>query len=181
MEGQRPSYRRSRLRADFHSMYLPVFGKRTRRGECAVQMLHTYEPWPATSFGREVEPRTTRLVLNGGGEVTTLPCSRWIKRRIARRPFSTIGCLTVVSGGLVHAAIGRSSYPITDRSAGTCIPAASAAPMTPIAAISLIARIAVGRRLPFGNDSKARAPAAIVAPEVTRYGSATPAPANAAW
>ena len=88
-------------------MYLPVFGKRAHSGARGSDP--NYEPWLATSFGREVEPRTTRLVPSGGGEVTALPCSRWIKRCAARRPFSTIGCRTVVSGGLVHAAIGRSS------------------------------------------------------------------------
>src|SRR6267378_3270871 len=148
-------------------MYLPVFGKRARRRACAVQMLHTYELSRGTSFGCVVEPRTTSVVLSGGGEVTTLPCNRWIRRRAATRPFSTIGCLTVVSGGLVQAALCMKSTPTTERSAGTLRPAALAAPRTPIAAMSLIASTAVGRRFPLGNDSKARAPAAMVAPAVT--------------
>src|SRR6266478_7959635 len=131
-------------------------------------------------FGGDVELRTTRLVSSGGGDTTTFPCRRRINRPAATRPFSTIGCLTVVSGGLVHAAIGKSSYPTTERSPGTTRPAAWAAPMTPIATMSLMARIAVGRRLPFGNDSKARAPAAMVAPAVTAYGAGTSTPANAA-
>src|SRR2546428_12267336 len=123
-------------------MYLPVFGKRTRRRACAVQMLHTYELSRGTSFGCVVEPRTTKLVLSGGGEVTTLPCNRWIKRRAATRPFSTIGCLTVVSGGLVQAAMGRAAYPTTGRSPGTLKTAALAAPRAPKAGTSLIARAA---------------------------------------
>src|SRR5260370_12867829 len=103
--------------------------------------------------GGDVELRTTRLVASGGGDTTTFPCRRRINRPAATRPFSTIGCLTVVSGGLVHAAIGKSSYPTTERSPGTTRPAAWAAPITPIATMSLMARIAVRRRLPFAHDS----------------------------
>src|SRR5579864_332172 len=54
-----------------------------------------YARRPTTSFGlrdaSEVEPRTTRLVLRGAGETTVPPFMRSIRRRAARRPFSTMG------------------------------------------------------------------------------------------
>src|SRR6266581_8549622 len=114
-----------------------------------------------------VELRTTSEVASGAGESTALPFMRWINRRAASLPFSTIGWRTVVSGGLVHAAAGMSSNPTTDRSSGMCNPADCAADIRPIAVISLIASTAVGRRLPLGSDSKARAPAATEVPAVT--------------
>src|ERR1700687_512206 len=80
--------------------------------------------WPGAGAGGAVEARTTSSVRSGGGEVTTFPCRRRINRPAASRAFSTMGCRTVVSGGLVHAAIDRSSYPITERSPGTFTPAA---------------------------------------------------------
>src|SRR3989442_10644816 len=58
-----------------------------------------------------VEPRMTRLVLRGAGDATGLPFIRWIRRRAASRPFSTIGWRTVVSGGVVHPEAGTSSDP----------------------------------------------------------------------
>src|SRR2546423_14596821 len=45
-----------------------------------------------------VDPRTIRVVLRGAGDSTDLPFIRWISRRAASRPFSTIGWCTVVSG-----------------------------------------------------------------------------------
>src|SRR2546422_3771745 len=47
-----------------------------------------------------VEPRMTRLVLRGAGDATGLPFIRWIRRRAASRPFSTIGWRTLVRGGV---------------------------------------------------------------------------------
>src|SRR5207245_1942581 len=127
-----------------------------------------------------VEPRMTRLVLRGAGDATGLPFILWINRRAASRPFSTIGCRTVVSGGLVHAEAGTSSNPTTERSSGTRRPLAWAAATTPIAAMSLIARTPVGRRLALGSDSKALAPAATEMPAVTVCGGGRPASVIAA-
>ena len=53
--------------------------------------------------------------------------------------------------------------------------------MSPIAAMSLMASTAVGRRLPFGSDSKARAPAATDVPAVTVCGAGAPTLSIAAW
>src|SRR2546425_12200947 len=64
-----------------------------------------------------VEPRMTRLVLRGAGDATGLPFIRWIRRRAASRPFSTIGCRTVVSGGVVHAGAGAPPQPRTPKAA----------------------------------------------------------------
>src|SRR5438309_4041605 len=127
-----------------------------------------------------VEPRTIRVVLRGAGDSTDLPFIRWISRRAASRPFSTIGWCTVVSGGLVHADAGTSSNPTTERSSGTRCPLAWAAVTTPIAAISLMASTPVGRRLPLGSDSKALAPAATEMPAMTECGAGTPASVIAA-
>src|SRR2546429_8441877 len=66
-----------------------------------------------------VEPRMTRLVLRGAGDATGLPFIRWIRRRAASRPFSTIGWRTVVRGGVGPAGAGTSSNPTTEKSAGT--------------------------------------------------------------
>src|SRR3989442_13953563 len=49
-----------------------------------------------------VEPRMTRLVLRGAGYATGLPFIRLLRSRPASRPFSTIVCRTVASGGVVH-------------------------------------------------------------------------------
>src|SRR5690348_11055568 len=87
----------------------------------------------------EVELRTSRLVCSGDGESTALPFISCTSKRAASRPFSTMGWRTVVSGGLVHDEAGTSSYPTTESSWGTRMPAAWAADMTPIAVISLIA------------------------------------------
>src|SRR3989442_12341535 len=48
-----------------------------------------------------VEPRMTRLVLRGAGDATGLPFIRWIRRRGANPPFSTIGLPPRVGGGVV--------------------------------------------------------------------------------
>src|SRR2546429_7912052 len=74
-----------------------------------------------------VEPRMTRLVLRGAGDATALPFIRWISRRAASRPFSTIGWRTVVRGGVVHAGAGTASDPTTRKSARTRSPLARAA------------------------------------------------------
>src|SRR5260370_5048020 len=145
-----------------NSIYLRVIGK-------------------SESAGLEVEFRTTRLVRRGDGDSTVLPFMRRIRRRAARRPFSTIGWRTVVSGGLVHAEAGTSSNPTTDRSSGTRSPADWAADITPMAAMSLIASTPVGRRLPFGIDSNARAPAGTEIPATTTCGSGAPAARIACW
>src|SRR2546421_7452844 len=63
-----------------------------------------------------VEPRTIRVVLRGAGDSTDLPFIRWISRRAASRPFSTIGWCTVVSGGVVPPQSGAASDPATGRS-----------------------------------------------------------------
>src|SRR2546428_7952126 len=107
-----------------------------------------------------VEPRMTRLVLRGAGDATGLPFIRWIRRRAASRPFSTIGWRTVVSGGVVHPEAGTASNPTPQRASGTRSPLARAAVTTPIAAMSLIARTPGRRRLPFGRDAKGPAPPA---------------------
>src|SRR5260370_7333242 len=75
-----------------NSIYLRVIGK-------------------SESAGLEVEFRTTRLVRRGDGDSTILPFMRWIRRRAARRPFSTIGCRTAVSGGLGPAEAATPSTP----------------------------------------------------------------------
>src|SRR5260370_24273843 len=123
-----------------NSIYLRVIGK-------------------SESAGLEVEFRTTRLVRRGDGDSTVLPFMRWIRRRAARRPFSTIGWRTVVSGGLVHAEAGTSSNPTTHRSPGPPSPADWPADMTPLAAMPLIASTPPGRRLPLATDSTPRRPA----------------------
>src|SRR5256885_16421090 len=65
-----------------------------------------------------VEPRMTRLVLRGAGDATALPFIRWISRRAASRPFSTIGWRTAVRGGLVHGEPGTPPNPPTETSSG---------------------------------------------------------------
>src|SRR2546426_11697804 len=65
-----------------------------------------------------VEPRMTRLVLRGAGDATALPFIRWIRRRAASRPFSTIGWRTVVSGGVGPGGGGAALQPPHPKSAG---------------------------------------------------------------
>src|SRR2546427_13251591 len=66
-----------------------------------------------------VEPRMTRLVLRGAGDATGLPFIRWIRRRAASRPFSTIGRRTGVSGGVGHPGAGPPAKPPTQKCART--------------------------------------------------------------
>src|SRR5260370_6259444 len=109
---------------------------------------------------RAVDPRTTSSMRRGFGEWTALPARLATSSRAACRPFSPIGWRTVVSPGWAQAAIGRSSKPTTDRSSGTRTPACWAAAITPIAAMSLIASTAVGRRRPAHKRRNAFAPPA---------------------
>src|SRR5256885_12816793 len=85
-----------------------------------------------------VEPRMIRLVLRGAGDATGLPFIRWIRRRAASRPFSTIGWRTVVSGGVVHAQAGPSSHPTTEKAPRTPRPPPPAAVTAPPRAQSLL-------------------------------------------
>src|SRR2546427_13067242 len=70
-----------------------------------------------------VEPRMTRLVLRGAGDATGLPFIRWIRRRAASRPFSTIGWRTVGSGGVGPPGSGPAADPAPPRAARTPRPA----------------------------------------------------------
>src|SRR2546423_8218970 len=60
-----------------------------------------------------VEPRMTRLALRGAGDATALPFIRWISRRAASLPFSTIGSRTGVRGWVGPPEPGTSSNPAT--------------------------------------------------------------------
>src|SRR2546421_12480557 len=73
-----------------------------------------------------VEPRTIRVVLRGAGDSTDLPFIRWISRRAASRPFSTIGWCTAASGGVGPAAAGATRSPTPNKDSLTpLLPAAA--------------------------------------------------------
>ncbi len=88
----------------------------------------------------------------------------------------------VVSGGIAHSVIGRSSKPTTLRSSGMRSPASAAAWYTPIASPSLQAKIAVGRRSRRSSWCVKRRPSSIwKSPTHTSAGSTgTPAMSMAA-
>src|SRR6185437_1265178 len=107
-------------------------------------------------FGRggAVEPRTTSSGLKPSFS-TSPPWICAINRRAACSAICSVRCREVVSEGHEWRENGLSSKPATDKSYGTCRPAARAAASTPAAISSLEPKIAVGGS---ASPSRRRAP-----------------------
>ena len=126
-------------------------GRRSRRrGTCAPgDRRHASRSRAACqSTAGAVDWRTTSVGLTITSCVSApgVSCSIMSKTMLAAMvPISTPDWLTVVSGGIVKAAMSMSSKPTMESCSGIAMPAWNAACMRPMAMVSEAAKMAVGR------------------------------------